>query len=1074
MKHRVIIAVIAALLLLFTPTSHAQGISTDGKDFYIGFVNPSFNRVVPPSTANFFRVYLIVGSYQDNTISVSYFTNDGTEDTVMKYKVQKRKSIQIQLDLTRIRMTDPGDMLKEYRSVHVTAQSPISVQFFSSGADGCGMYTSIPTTLLGRKYVAASYNDNPEGTLSLIGGNGPKVVDVACGFFEIIGTKNGTTVTITPTTTTQGGKHVGVNKGAGSNGTPMPYTISLNRGQCYMVKSGCVDNQFDFTGSVIESDKPVAVISGHENAGLGGVGSRTLEGRDFMVEQMIPVNHWDNNSYVSIPLVDSDPYNADHTGEYYRAIVYDSSTVNISMSVAGKSGTTDFSLSRYKNGQAPDIESPVSFTSNTKPFMVYQIDQANHSSKQPFPRPSMTEIIPVSRWKNAYLWFVPSNVDERLQAYYINIIAPKAKFDSIFVSKGGQKDVQIGQAGLSVVKVYQNIPDHPELMGKTFKVVPGSYYARANFPFIIYHYGCRAIDPDGDLGDFDSEDYFFGYATALGYQYTSPESGNISITVDTICNSWKVCVTDNTVGGGVSSVTLLDDPDGNFIIPPSGHAPYDSYNVAFDPKDDPNNTREIIYSGDNKTECVTINVQNPGKDGYAPLILATNDGYTRLIELSFAKSRIAITPDPATGGSLGLVKVGKILDSVCIFMNLPSSERDYLVTDVSLIGKDTTIKIVSITPPLPAVIKPGDMLKFVVRFSSVDTAKHFDTVRIVTDCSNIMIPLTGEGGCGIITTSDHDFGYYDIGKTLCVDTLRIKNIGKLPFTLTSDFLLQDTANFSIDPVGVTSSSSMFYALPHVIEPGDYVKVRLCYSPKAEGEDSTALIWKTDIPSPYTLSAKTFSILRGRSAGAHIIWIPDTITYIADTTKKVIQRAYIRNTTHIPTIIDNIIIRGKDSAEFSIDKMEFIPPINIDSMTFWVDIAFTPDMMKPDSIRFADRHAQAIATNTFDANKPAILEIIGTFKTLSVSGDLPLEALTLSPNPTSGGDVMVRFGLENPSKLSFEVYDVLGKEVVSLPVSYFEKGKQHMVLPTAKLREGSYILRVSDGQLSKSLSFRVVK
>jgi hypothetical protein len=1075
MKHRAIIAVISAFFLLFGSHIHAQGISTDGKDFYVGFVNPSFNRVVIPSTAHFFRVYLIVSSYQDNTVSISYFTDDGTEDTVMKYTVQKRKSIQIPLDLTRIRMTDPGDMIKEYRSVHVTAESPISVQFFSSGADGCGMYTSIPTTLLGRKYVAASYNDNPEGTLAMPGGSGTSVIDVACGFFEIIGTKNGTTVTITPTTTTQGGKHVGVNKGAGSNGTAMPYTISLNRGQCYMVKSGCTDNQFDFTGSIIESDKPVAVISGHENAGLGSVGGRPLEGRDYMVEQMIPVNHWDNKDYVSIPFVDSDPYNGDHTGDFYRAIVYDTSTVNVSMSVAGKSGTTIFPLSRYKTGQAPEIEAPISFTSNTKPFMAYQIDQTNQSAKQPYPRPSMSELIPISRWKNSYLWFVPSNVDERLQAYFINIIAPKAKFDSIYVSKGGQKDVLIGQAGLSVVKVYQNIPDHPELMGKTYKVVPGSYYARANFPFIIYHYGNRAIDPDGDLGDFDYEDYFFSYASSLGYQYTSPDTGNISITVDTLCNSWKVCVTDNMVGGSVSSITLLDDPYGDFIIPPSGHAPYQYFNVTFDPKDDPSGTHEIIFSGDNKSECVTINIQNPGKDGYAPLLLATRDGQTKVIELSLSKSLIAISPDPETGGNLGLIKVGTAHDTMGRFINLPSSQRNYLVTSVSLSGSDTAMKILSVTPALPALIKPGDTLKYAVRFSAHDTSKHFDTLLIATDCSMIRIPLMGEGGCGIIVTSDLDFGYIIIGSSVCIDTLRIKNIGKLPLTLTPDFLLQDTANFSIDPVGVISSSNRFYTLPYVIAPGDYVRVRICYDPKDEIADSTAVIWKTDIPSPYTLSLKTFSVLRGNGSGPHIVWDPDTLTYVADTTKKIIKRAFLRNASPLPTVIDNIMIRGKDSAEFSIDKMQYIPPINIDSsVSFWVDIAFTPDMTKPDSIRFVDRHAQAIATNTFDVNKPAILELIGTFKTLSVSGDLPLEALTLSPNPSSGGDVTLSFGLEKSSKLSFAVYDVLGKEVVSLPISYFETGKQNVMIPTSKLREGSYILRITDGVLMKSLSFRIVK
>jgi hypothetical protein len=81
---------------------------------------------------------------------------------------------------------------------------------------------------------------------------------------------------------------------------------------------------------------------------------------------------------------------------------------------------------------------------------------------------------------------------------------------------------------------------------------------------------------------------------------------------------------------------------------------------------------------------------------------------------------------------------------------------------------------------------------------------------------------------------------------------------------------------------------------------------------------------------------------------------------------------------------------------------------------------------------------------------------------------------LSPNPSSGGDIMLTFGFKKSSKLSFVVYDVLGKEVVSLPMSYFERGNQRVMIPIANLREGSYILRVSDGVLMKSLSFRVVK
>ncbi|HEY6170952.1 MAG TPA: hypothetical protein VIX80_01720, partial [Candidatus Kapabacteria bacterium] len=143
------IFLVFALFLAFSSQTNGQGFSTDGKDFYLGFMYPSFNRVIPAFSAGFFRVYAIISSYQDNTAYVSYFNDDGTEGVAQPYKIQARKSVQVPLSVSKLKMTDPGDIFKEYKSLHITSQRPVTVQFFSSGGSSCGMYTSIPTTLLG-------------------------------------------------------------------------------------------------------------------------------------------------------------------------------------------------------------------------------------------------------------------------------------------------------------------------------------------------------------------------------------------------------------------------------------------------------------------------------------------------------------------------------------------------------------------------------------------------------------------------------------------------------------------------------------------------------------------------------------------------------------------------------------------------------------------------------------------------------------------------------------------------------------------------------------------------------------
>ena len=667
-----LLLLVLSLAFVMPSNSSAQGTPSEGKDYYLGFLYPSFNRVVPAFSAGYFRIYALISSFQDNTAYVSYFNEDGTEQAAQPYKIQARKAIQVQLSPALLRMTDPGDQIKEFKSLHITAKKPINVQFFSTGASSCGMYLCLPTNGLGTKYVVSSHNDNPDGINAMLGGRGPGELDIACGYFMVIGTQNGTTVNIIPTSTTQGGRHAGVKSGPGASGKPVPYSISLNRGQCYMVKSWCATSDDDISGSIVESDKPVAVIAGHEDAGLGTVGNRSLEGRDYMVEQMMPVDYWDNTGYISIPLVDSQPQNDEGTGENFRTYTYDTNGAQIDMFINGVGGAVAMDAGRFYPAEKFEVEQPSSFHSrNGKKFSVTQIDLANHSSKEPYPRPSMMTLIPRSRWRNAYLWFVPSNVNEKLQGYYVNIIGPKDnKFDSIMISKNGQKEAMIKAAGMSQVGQYTSIPGHPDLKAIRYKVTPGSYYARASFPFMIYHYGNRAVDADGDLGDFDNDDNFFAYALPLGAVLGTGDSADMTIKVDTLCTGWRICATDHHVNGGIKGAILADDPFGDiFPYDAKKRGPYQYYNTSFTPDLDPNATREIIFSGADTTECFDVTIDNIGKDGYAPVFITDNNGNGKMIELYYKKAAVAYQPSPDTATNFGIQYVLDIKDSTFMFIN---------------------------------------------------------------------------------------------------------------------------------------------------------------------------------------------------------------------------------------------------------------------------------------------------------------------------------------------------------------------------------------------------------------------
>ena len=103
-----------------------------------------------------------------------------------------------------------------------------------------------------------------------------------------------------------------------------------------------------------------------------------------------------------------------------------------------------------------------------------------------------------------------------------------------------------------------------------------------------------------------------------------------------------------------------------------------------------------------------------------------------------------------------------------------------------------------------------------------------------------------------------------------------------------------------------------------------------------------------------------------------------------------------------------------------------------------------------------------------------MELIGTFNQLRVKHELALEDVSFSPNPVYGQDATLTFTLPEPKQLAISIYDILGREVMSIPSQYYPSGTYSNPISSSKLGDGSYILRLSDGAFTKSTSFRVVK
>ncbi len=995
MKHIVLSLFLVLMSLSLLPDIvAAQGLPVDGKDFYIGYVYPSFNKAGNSSsgrnTAGFFAVYALISSYEaDNKVTIAYFDpQSGQETTTSTVTVGARNAVQVQLNQIMMKMDEPGD-IPQWRACHITAKKPVNVQYFSTGACSGGSYLAIPTPALGKNYVIPSYFDNPgQGAATNSGSTGEN----AGGFFLIVSAFDGTNVSITPNETTAGG-HTGKNSGKGADNSEHPYTVTLARGQCYWVKGDGKEESNDISGSLVVADKPIAVLAGHEDAFLGDVGARYVDARDFMIEQVIPAEYWDSTGYVGIPLVDASPLDETQPGygENYR--VYTDNPKGAAVELNNCFGNSTFPTGRlaFPTPEKINIGCPVEMHSTDgHKFGVMLYDLRGQGTTAPYPAESMMSIVPMSRWRTSYLFYVAANTFEVLQNYYINIIGLRKDIDggNIQYAFNGTKALTKVNQGLTLKGSFPNIPNHPELKGERRVVHPGAYYLTnvrdailhpltdaggiyhgtpeevnadttyLHGAFMVYHYGMRALDPDRDLGDFCGDDFFFSYALPIGMTVSSGK-GNPTVKVDTFCSSWQVCVHDSVP---IKSITLIDDQDGNVYRPGKK-----SFNTHFDELLDPENKGEIVFDGVDTSVCVTVTVSNPFDSAYAPLVINDAKGTPLFIDLRYKAPHFTLREVSKTlsmADTLVAVdtilyppmRVGSQACSTIVYVNTGAKgDKAFTVTDVSLkIKSDKFYTIASVVPALPAILKGGDTLKVQICFSPTDTTKYEDSLIVTTDCFIAPLPLLGKGGTPLIIATDIDFGSVVLGSSKCAD-LTVTNVGSLPFNLTPDWLLHNKTVFSMDAASVGK-------LPVVLNPGKSIVLTFCYKPDAlRAQDSTTVDWITDIDKPFTDQIKSWSYLVGKPIKPGVNWDRPTQLDSVICDDSVVTRVNLLNTSNAQAHVTNMFFDGIDAAQYHIlTTQRGTNPGAFDMNPgdiIWVDVVFKANLANG----YADRKSRLVAT-----------------------------------------------------------------------------------------------------------------
>ncbi|MBL7836669.1 MAG: gliding motility-associated C-terminal domain-containing protein, partial [Bacteroidetes bacterium] len=163
----------------------------------------------------------------------------------------------------------------------VTANDTVSVSAQNSKQYSCDATLVYPIEALGVDYRVISHMGDQSGNSSCYR---------SC--FLIVATENSTTIDITPTVQTAGGK--------AANST---FSITLNKGETYLVQANT--NKLDLSGTLIQAKdcKKIAVFSGSTRSSvLYGANNSCGASYDMLYEQMMPINMW-GKKFIVIPTI---------------------------------------------------------------------------------------------------------------------------------------------------------------------------------------------------------------------------------------------------------------------------------------------------------------------------------------------------------------------------------------------------------------------------------------------------------------------------------------------------------------------------------------------------------------------------------------------------------------------------------------------------------------------------------------------------------------------------------------------------------------------------------------------------
>ncbi|MGQ9819095.1 MAG: T9SS type A sorting domain-containing protein [Candidatus Kapaibacteriales bacterium] len=807
----------------------------------------------------------------------------------------------------------------EQKAIEIISTAPILVYAFSTQYLTSDGYAAVPVEQWDKEYVVVSYpNDQYLDWQNLSPQDSIYKATPRQSEFMIIAGFDSTQITFFPKAITQSGAQIN-----------SPRTITLHRGQCYLVKSFPFPKGYgDLTGTLIQGNKPFGVLSGHVRTAVPQNLVPKWDSKNHLVEMLMPVVSW-GREFITVPFATGP------RGDLIRIVGY---YPNTTIESIWNGGSATYVIDAPRGFvDIPYVAEPRRWIAD-KPVQIAQFmmrsgtddDYSNYD-------PAMTIIPPVEQFVDNINFQTLGNIawnPNQFIGHYINVVGTIDALDSTTLNNvliknlpsnihilelfGGTHfwaniKLSYGKYKLSTPKGKFSGVIYGAGLADAYAIVLGSSLKN---PY-VYDSTPPIITFSEDCGDIYAtiEDYDEPNRSGIGYVFIIKDSTfnynyQISqLTEQTLQVTLSAKVIDKTKKAQI--IFEGRDRNGNFrrfthiYEPPlishpleilfENVKPYDSISKKFylvnigtnisiqDIHLKRKESRLFLYVKDripidlkysDSTE-ILVNVSPNGSfnEIYDTLIIATDCNF--LIEIP-----IRIVPFIANlqviGYDFGKVLVG---DTAFGWVEIINLSKDTVVIDSIFISSFPNVFFKQMD--LPIKLNSGDTAKYLIFFNPKSRQVYYSNVIFFDELRlKPQARITGEGISPEILSIEIDFGRTRVGRSK--DTLvYILNIGSANAKI--EFENFDVFNMSFD--------SLSFIFQDIIPANDSIPVFISFSPNDTGEAITSAIYKVDwkYHQKVSITAKgvgTLPSIKTFNVFLDTIFVDSSITKIAPIIKSV--------------------------------------------------------------------------------------------------------------------------------------------------------------------------------------------